>query len=99
MAETHDSRQSLVIGVVSVFIVVVTTFMFLRIVIRGFVLKGWGIDDYAYVWSCVSIQDRVVVVLSDTDQNQVVCLAQASVVLLSTHESPALLIPTLAYTS
>ncbi|KAF6808344.1 hypothetical protein CMUS01_13912 [Colletotrichum musicola] len=50
--DPHDSRQPLVIGISSVFIGIVTTFMTIRVLVRGYILKGWGLDDYAYIWSC-----------------------------------------------
>ncbi|KAF6836281.1 hypothetical protein CPLU01_03779 [Colletotrichum plurivorum] len=52
--DPHDSRQPLVIGISSVFIGIVTTFMAIRVLVRGYILKGWGLDDYAYIWSCVN---------------------------------------------
>lgn len=51
-----DTRQPLVIGIASMFIVITIFFMAVRVYIRGYELRAWRLDDSMYVWSCVSIK-------------------------------------------
>ncbi|KAL0943130.1 uncharacterized protein CTRU02_201016 [Colletotrichum truncatum] len=52
-----DTRQPLVIGIASMFIVITIFFMAVRVYIRGYELRAWRLDDSMYVWSCVSSLD------------------------------------------
>ncbi|OLN87206.1 hypothetical protein CCHL11_03711 [Colletotrichum chlorophyti] len=53
-----DSRQPLLIGITSMLGALVVIFMFIRLYIRGYVMKKWGLDDSFFIWSCVSTPDH-----------------------------------------
>ncbi|UQC75129.1 uncharacterized protein CLUP02_01782 [Colletotrichum lupini] len=46
-----DTRQPLVIGITSMFIVLIAIFMAIRVYIRGYLLRGWQLDDSVFMWS------------------------------------------------
>ncbi|OHF00730.1 hypothetical protein CORC01_04047 [Colletotrichum orchidophilum] len=50
-----DTRAPLVIGIMSMFIAIVAVFMVIRIYIRGYLLRGWGLDDSMFIWSSILV--------------------------------------------
>ncbi|WQF90438.1 hypothetical protein CDEST_15452 [Colletotrichum destructivum] len=61
-----DTRKPIVIGIASMFICLVTFFMAVRVYIRGYALRAWGLDDSMYMWSCVSTQaSRLIFIMDD----------------------------------
>ncbi|GJD04464.1 hypothetical protein ColKHC_13289 [Colletotrichum higginsianum] len=49
-----DNRNALVIGVSSAFMAITVLFMALRVYIRGYILRAWGLDDSMFIWASVS---------------------------------------------
>ncbi|WQF76265.1 hypothetical protein CDEST_01279 [Colletotrichum destructivum] len=49
-----DTRRPLIIGVASTLTGIVAVFLAIRVYIRGYLLRAWGLDDSMLVWSCVS---------------------------------------------
>ncbi|KAK1622475.1 hypothetical protein BDP81DRAFT_386119 [Colletotrichum phormii] len=50
-----DTRQPLVVGITSMFIALVAVFMVIRVYIRGYLLRGWGLDDSMFIWSSILV--------------------------------------------
>ncbi|KAI3529524.1 hypothetical protein CSPX01_15422 [Colletotrichum filicis] len=50
-----DTRQPLVIGITSMFIVLIAIFMAIRVYIRGYLLRGWQLDDSVFMWSSMLV--------------------------------------------
>ncbi|KAK1462983.1 hypothetical protein CCUS01_08388 [Colletotrichum cuscutae] len=50
-----DTRQPLVIGITSMFIVLIAIFMAIRVYIRGYLLRGWELDDSVFMWSSMLV--------------------------------------------
>lgn len=52
-----DNRNALVIGVSSAFMAITVLFMALRVYIRGYILRAWGLDDSMFIWASVSAHE------------------------------------------
>ncbi|KAK1659623.1 hypothetical protein BDP55DRAFT_562467 [Colletotrichum godetiae] len=50
-----ETRQPLVVGITSMFIALVAVFMVIRVYIRGYLLRGWGLDDSMFIWSSILV--------------------------------------------
>ncbi|OBR06593.1 Integral membrane protein [Colletotrichum higginsianum IMI 349063] len=48
-----DNRNALVIGVSSAFMAITVLFMALRVYIRGYILRAWGLDDSMFIWASI----------------------------------------------
>ncbi|KAJ0160143.1 hypothetical protein CTA2_8478 [Colletotrichum tanaceti] len=60
-----DSRRTLVIGVSSAFMAIAVLFMALRVYIRGYVLRAWGLDDSMFIWASILLIGYCAVVQCD----------------------------------
>ncbi|KZL82760.1 integral membrane protein [Colletotrichum incanum] len=47
-----DTRRPIVIGVASAVTGIAIIFLAVRVYIRGYLLKAWGLDDTMFIWSC-----------------------------------------------
>ncbi|KAK1716856.1 uncharacterized protein BDZ83DRAFT_37886 [Colletotrichum acutatum] len=61
-----ETRQPLVVGIISMFIALVAIFMAIRVYIRGYLLRGWGLDDSIFMWSSMLVIVQGAMVLCNT---------------------------------